>query len=381
MAKKITFRENTRCVILEVRKLDGVGYTIDVILINGRLKVGDTIMFLTFQGVKTTQIKRIYSPPEGKEIRVKSDLVQHDEIKASYSAKIFADDLQNVIAGTRLYNISNSSEEEIEENKASLEEELESCLKTENDVGIHIQTSSMGSMEALLHYCKENKINVASKGLGTISKKDFLNAKKQLTKTKSRKNHIILAFDVDVQKDIQKEVDTSDITVFKNEHIYRLLDEFNKYSDEVKKEEKEKIREHFKDDLFAPVLLKVIPKYIFNKSNPIVLGVKIKEGTLYKNTEVRIRKGNKITDLGNIQEIRLDNKEVDIAEKGKEVSVKIVINDNPTNIVYGRNFDHNDLIFSKMTKNTVKALKIFKNDYKIDIPTLNKLIVANNIDN
>ena len=68
MTKKITFRENTRCVILEVRKLEGVGYTIDVILINGRLKVGDKIMFLTFNGVKTSQIKRIYSPPEGKEI-------------------------------------------------------------------------------------------------------------------------------------------------------------------------------------------------------------------------------------------------------------------------------------------------------------------------
>ena len=106
----------------------------------------------------------------------------------------------------------------------------------------------------------------------------------------------------------------------------------------------------------------------------------MKEGTLYKDTQVRIRKGNKVTDLGNIEEIRLNNKEVDCAEKGKEVSVKIVISDNPTNIVYGRNFDHNDLIFSKMTKNTVKALKIFKNDYKIDIPTLNKLISANNIE-
>ena len=118
---KITFRENTRCVILEVRKLDGVGYTIDVILINGRLKVGDTIMFLTFQGVKTTQIKRIYSPPEGKEIRVKSDLVQHDEIKASYSAKIFADDLKMLLL-EQDYIIFFSSEEEIQENKSSLEE-------------------------------------------------------------------------------------------------------------------------------------------------------------------------------------------------------------------------------------------------------------------
>ena len=291
MSKKITFRENTRCVILEVRKLDGVGYTIDVILINGRLKVGDTIMFLTFQGVKTTQIKRIYSPPEGKEIRVKSDLESHNEIKASYSAKIFADDLQNVIAGTRLYNITSSADEDIENDKQTLEAELESCLRTNSDVGIHIQTSSMGSMEALLQYCKENKINVASKGLGNISKKDILNAKNQLTKSKSKKNHIMLGFDVNVSKDLQKEIENSGIKLLMNDHIYRMLDEFNKYCEEVKKQDMEVAKEHFKEDLFVPVILKIIPKYIFNKCNPIVFGVKIKEGTLYKNTNIRVRKG------------------------------------------------------------------------------------------
>ena len=192
----------------------------------------------------------------------------------------------------------------------------------------------------------------------------------------------MLAFDVNITKDLQKEIENSGIKLFINEHIYRMLDDYNKYCAEVKKEELEIAKEHFKNDLFVPVVLKVIPKYIFNKCNPIVFGVKIKEGTLYKNTNIRVRKGNNIIDIGNIEEIRLDNKEVDSAERGKEVSVKIVPpEDNATNIVYGRNFNEKDLLFSKMTKNTVKALKIFKNEYKIDIPTLNKLIVANNIQN
>ena len=379
MTKKITFRENTRCVILEVRKLEGVGYTIDIILINGRLKVGDTIMFLTFNGVKTSQIKRIYSPPEGKEIRLKSDLISKDEIKASYSAKIFADDLQNVIAGSRLYNISNSSEEEVKVDKENLELELETCLKTDSDIGIHIQTSSMGSMEALLQYCKDNKIKVSSKGLGDLSKKDFLNVKSQLVKSNSKKNHIILGFDINVNKDLKREVESSGIKLLINDHIYTLLDEFKIYCDEIKKDEMKVLKENFKDDLFVPVVLKVIPKYIFNKSNPIVFGVKVKEGTLYKNTNIRVKKGNKIIDIGIIDEIRLDNKEVEFAEKDKEVSIRISSKKDSSNIVYGRNFDHNDLLFSKMTKNTIKALKIFKNEFKIDMTTLNKLIIANDL--
>ncbi len=379
MTKKITFRENTRCVILEVRKLEGVGYTIDIILINGRLKVGDTIMFLTFNGVKTSQIKRIYSPPEGKEIRLKSDLILKDEIKASYCAKIFADDLQNVIAGSRLYNVSNSSEEEFKIDKENLELELETCLKTDSEIGIHIQTSSMGSMEALLKYCKDNKIKVSSKGLGDLSKKDFINVKSQLVKSNSKKNHIILGFDINVNKDLRREVESSGIILLINDHIYTLLDEFKKYCDEIKKDEMKVLKENFKDDLFVPVVLKVIPKYIFNKSNPIVFGVKVKEGTLYKNTNIRVKKGNKIIDIGIIDEIRLDNKEVEFAEKDKEVSIRISSKKDSSNIVYGRNFDHNDLLFSKMTKNTIKALKIFKNEFKIDMTTLNKLIIANDL--
>lgn len=379
MTKKITFRENTRCVILEVRKLEGVGYTIDIILINGRLKVGDTIMFLTFNGVKTSQIKRIYSPPEGKEIRLKSDLILKDEIKASYCAKIFADDLQNVIAGSRLYNVSNSSEEEFKIDKENLELELETCLKTDSEIGIHIQTSSMGSMEALLKYCKDNKIKVSSKGLGDLSKKDFINVKSQLVKSNSKKNHIILGFDINVNKDLRREVESSGIILLINDHIYTLLDEFKKYCDEIKKDEMKVLKESFKDDLFVPVVLKIIPKYIFNKSNPIVFGVKVKEGTLYKNTNIRVKKGNKIIDIGIIDEIRLDNKEVEFAEKDKEVSIRISSKKDSSNIVYGRHFDHNDLLFSKMTKNTIKALKIFKNDFKIDMTTLNKLIIANDL--
>lgn len=379
MTKKITFRENTRCVILEVRKLEGVGYTIDVILINGRLKVGDKIMFLTFNGVKTSQIKRIYSPPEGKEIRVKSDLLLNDEIKASYSAKIFADDLQNVIAGSRLYNITNLSEEEVKIDKENLKLELETCLKTDSDIGIHIQTSSMGSMEALLQYCKDNKIKVSSKGLGDLSKKDFVNAKSQLVKSKSKKNHVLLCFDININKDLKREVESSGIKLLINDHIYTLLDEFKKYCDEVKVNEMKVLKENFKDDLFVPVVLKIIPKYIFNKSNPIVFGVKVKEGTLYKNTNIRIKKGNKIVDIGIIDEIRQDNKEVEFAEKDKEVSIRITSKKDSSNIVYGRNFDHKDLLFSKMTKNTIKALKIFKNEFKIDMTTLNKLIIANDL--
>ena len=70
------------------------------------------------------------------------------------------------------------------------------------------------------------------------------------------------------------------------------------------------------------------------------------------------------------------DKEVEEASTNSEVSIKIKTN---SNITYGRHFDNKNLLFSKMTKNTVKMLKMVKSEYKIDIDLLNELLTKNNI--
>ena len=72
----------------------------------------------------------------------------------------------------------------------------------------------------------------------------------------------------------------------------------------------------------------------------------------------------------NVIEIRKDDKEIDKAEKENEVSIKIKTN---SNVLYGRHFDNKNLIFSKMTNNTVKMLKFVKSEYNININLLNRL--------
>lgn len=57
--------------VLQVKALPGMGTTIDVILINGRLKEGDTIIVPGVEGPIVTQIRGLLLPPPMKELRVK----------------------------------------------------------------------------------------------------------------------------------------------------------------------------------------------------------------------------------------------------------------------------------------------------------------------
>lgn len=44
LVKRIAYSEEVRCTVMEVKEISGLGVTIDVCLLNGKLKVGDTIV-------------------------------------------------------------------------------------------------------------------------------------------------------------------------------------------------------------------------------------------------------------------------------------------------------------------------------------------------
>jgi len=89
---------------MEVKAIEGLGKAVDAILVNGRLKTGDMIVFGGQNGPISTNIKQIYTPPVNKDLRVKNQWVKHSCVKGATGVKIVArDDMDKALAGLPLY--------------------------------------------------------------------------------------------------------------------------------------------------------------------------------------------------------------------------------------------------------------------------------------
>ena len=71
LAKRLMYSEQLQATVLEVKAIPGLGTTIDVILINGKLREGDTVILAGTDGPLVTQIKALLMPQPMKELRVK----------------------------------------------------------------------------------------------------------------------------------------------------------------------------------------------------------------------------------------------------------------------------------------------------------------------
>ena len=81
----------------------GLGTTIDVILRNGILQEGATMILTGLDGPFTTQARALLMPQPLRELRVKNAYINHQTIIASQGVKICGKDLEKTLAGTPIF--------------------------------------------------------------------------------------------------------------------------------------------------------------------------------------------------------------------------------------------------------------------------------------
>uniref|UniRef100_A0A8C0LM79 Eukaryotic translation initiation factor 5B n=1 Tax=Canis lupus dingo TaxID=286419 RepID=A0A8C0LM79_CANLU len=350
LSKRLAQCEELRAQVMEVKALPGMGTTIDVILINGRLKEGDTIIVPGVEGPIVTQIRGLLLPPPMKELRVKNQYEKHKEVEAAQGVKILGKDLEKTLAGLPL--LVAYKEDEIPVLKDELIHELKQTLNAIKleEKGVYVQASTLGSLEALLEFLKTSEVPYAGINIGPVHKKDVMKASVMLEH--DPQYAVILAFDVRIERDAQEMADSLGVRIFSAEIIYHLFDAFTKYRQDYKKQK----QEEFKHIAVFPCKMKILPQYIFNSRDPIVMGVTVEAGQVKQGTPMCVPSKN-FVDIGIVTSIEINHKQVDVAKKGQEVCVKIEPIPGESPKMYGRHFEATDILVSKISRQSIDALK------------------------
>ncbi|EMR10557.1 translation initiation factor aIF-2 [Pneumocystis murina B123] len=361
MTNRLMYLAKLEATVLEVKVIEGHGTTIDVILSNGILREGDRIVLCGLNGAIATNIRALLTPQPLKELRIKSSYIHNKEVRAASGVKISANDLDKAIAGSRLMVVGPDDDEE--EIKEEVMEDLEGLLNfiDTSGIGVSVQASTLGSLEALLEFLKQSKIPVSGIDIGPVHKKDVIRCSAMIERAKEYA--VMLCFDVKVDKDAEELAEQLGIKIFTADIIYHLFDSFTKYQAEIM----EKRRRESASDVAFPCVLKTIA--VFNKKDPILLGVDVIEGVIRIGTPICAVKINPntqeriIIDLGRIVSIEKDHKILNIVKKGQisnGVAIKIECS---SQILFGRQVDEKDLLYSHISRKSIDLLKdIFRDD-------------------
>ncbi|KYH39159.1 MAG: translation initiation factor aIF-2 [Candidatus Hecatellales archaeon B24] len=340
LKRRLEVSRRTAGTVLEVREDPGLGVNINVILYDGVLREGDTIVVGGKHGPVTTKVRAILVPKPLDEIRDPSEKFKSlKEVSAAAGVKIAAPNLEDVIAGSPLYTAA--SEEQLEEVKAKVGEEVESVRFSTDKAGVVVKADTLGSLEAILGELKASQIAVRMADVGDISKRDIVEA--SVAKRSDLSHGAVLGFNVKVLPDAQDEALRAGVKIFRENVIYRLMEEYFDWVRSLKEEEARIALEA----LIRPGKVKVLPGCLFRRSKPAICGVEVQAG--------RIRPGYPLTKedgtfAGRIVQIQERGESLREAVRGMQVAISMK---EPT---LGRQVKEGETLYVDMPENHVRNL-------------------------
>ncbi|HYY50423.1 MAG TPA: translation initiation factor IF-2, partial [Nitrososphaeraceae archaeon] len=341
LAKRLEqHKVGARGIVLEINEEVGLGPSANVILLDGVLKHGDSIVIAKREGAIITKVKSILLPKPLDEMRDPRDKFKpvHQVISAA-GLKITSPDLNGVLAGSPLYTIEKKDDENTL--KQMVESEVKSAILNTDSNGIILRCDTIGSIEAIIDLLKRADIPVRSADIGHITRRDIIEA--SAVREKDRYLGVVLGFNVKVLDDAEKESYERNIKIFNERIIYNLV---RNYTDCVTYQ-----REHEESILFneIPPICKFqfMRGYTFRRNDPAVFGAEILVGRLRQKVMVVSEDGKKI---GTVQQVQENGKAIEEAIKGMQVAVSI------KGPVIGRQLNEDDILYTDLNSRHAKIL-------------------------
>jgi translation initiation factor 5B len=339
--------------VLEVKEDVGLGTTVDAIIYSGILKKEDTIIFGTRNEPLVTKIKALLKPKPMDEIRDPREQFESvKEVHAACGIKISAPNLDLVVPGAPLRVVHGDKEELIQEIKSQSQVNIE----LDKD-GLFIKADTIGSLEALVKESQEHGINIRKVEIGNISRRDIM----ETSALNNPLERIIFAFNVKILPEAKEEILNTEVTVFNEDVIYTIIENYDVWLAK-KKEELEKKR---REDYIHPGMIKFLPEYVFRISHPAVIGVRVLGGRIKVDMRLIDQDGKTV---GHIKGMQLENKAISEALQGAEVAISI------EGVTVGRQIKGGDILFIDLPESDAKKLKLMDVLNEDEKDVLNKII-------
>jgi translation initiation factor 5B len=325
--------------VLEVKEERGLGTTLDVILYDGTLAIGDEIAVAAQDNIVVTKVRSLLKPRPMKEILVEDRFERVKTVAAAAGIKVTAPNLENVIAGSPFFVIRGNREEV----EARIKKEMTEIHVKLADEGIVIKADTIGALEALCKELEGKGIGVMRAEVGPVSRHDLID-------TETIKNpvfRVLLSFNTQVLPDAADMIKNplyTQVKVFEGRVIYQLIDQYLAWQDEQKRLQEKQRFEH----IVMPAKIRLLPDCVFRQSNPAVVGVRVLGGKLRSDVNLIKTDGKKV---GHLKSMQLRQESIREADAGLEVAISI------EGVTVGRQLNVGDDLFVDIPERHVKVLE------------------------
>jgi translation initiation factor 5B len=242
---------------------------------------------------------------------------------------IAAQDLEGAVAGAPLVAVPDPGS--LERVVKEVQEEVNAVRVARDVVGVVVKADTLGTLEALVNYLRRFNVPVRYADVGPVVRRDIVEA--SIVRSADRLRAAVLAFNVKVTEDAEVEAKSRGVVIFQNNIIYQLVDDYLKWYES----EREAERRAELSKLVLPGKIKLLPGYVFRRSDPAIVGVQVLAGRIRRGYPLITRDGRRV---GEIMQIQEHKKPLDEAVKGQEVAISI-----RGKVIVGRQIKEGDVLY------------------------------------
>jgi len=341
---KIEAKGQAKGTILEIKEEKGLGTTADVILYDGSLKIGDTILVAGIDKIIKTKIKALLRPLPLVEIRdARRRFEIAKEVFAATGVKVVAPELETAIAGSPLVSVQN--EKDIAKLEKELKAEVEAIILKTQTPGIILKTDALGSLEALSAMLAKKNIPIQAMAIGPINKSDVSAALPNVSKAPLVA--FVLGFNVLIDEDAKQTAEKEGVGIINEKVIYHIIEKL----ESAILEKRTKLESAALEGLTWPAKFRILPGFVFRQTKPAVFGVEVLAGKLKPKVSLLTMDGREIGEVKNIEN---EGQKVIELPVGQRSAISV------DGITIGRQVKEGDTLFVAVDEDSFRRLKAKK---------------------